>query len=107
MLPTSLGAAVGFCRHGDFYIHTGSIIVVKIRLKRLGAIHRPYYRIVVIDSRKARNGRAIEEIGYYHPVEKENQLKLSKERAEHWIGQGARPSATVKRLLNQSSISLQ
>ncbi|MEM9424182.1 MAG: 30S ribosomal protein S16 [Spirochaetota bacterium] len=81
-------------------------MVVKIRLKRLGAIHRPYYRIVVIDSRKARNGRAIEEIGYYHPVEKENQVKIFKERVEHWVKQGAQPTDTVKRLLNQNGIFL-
>ncbi|WGK70441.1 30S ribosomal protein S16 [Candidatus Haliotispira prima] len=81
-------------------------MVVKIRLKRLGAIHRPYYRIIVIDSRKARNGRAIEEIGYYHPVEKENQLKLSKDRAEHWLKLGAQPTDTVKCLLNKSGVFL-
>ena len=75
--------------------------MVRIRLKRLGAIHRPYYRIVVIDSRKARNGRPIEELGYYHPVEKGNQLKFSKERVEYWLSQGAQPSNTVRRLLRK------
>ncbi len=79
--------------------------MVKIRLKKLGAIHRPYYRIVVIDSRKARNGRAIEEIGYYHPVEKEDQVKVLKERAEYWLKQGAQPTDTVKRLLTRNGIS--
>ena len=78
--------------------------MVRIRLKRLGAIHRPYYRIVVIDSRKARSGRPIEELGYYHPVEKEDQLKFSKERAEYWLGQGAQPSDTVRRLLRKGGV---
>ena len=78
--------------------------MVSIRLKRLGAIHRPYYRIVVIDSRKARSGRPIEELGYYHPIEKENQLKFSKERAEYWLGQGAQPSDTVRRLLRKGGV---
>lgn len=78
--------------------------MVRIRLKRLGAIHRPYYRIVVIDSRKARSGRPIEELGYYHPVEKEDQLKFSKERAEYWLGQGAQPSDTVRRLLREGGV---
>ena len=79
--------------------------MIKIRLKRLGAIHRPYYRIVVIDSRRARNSRAIEEIGYYHPVEKDNQVQISKERAEHWIKRGAQPTDVVRRLLNQNGVS--
>lgn len=80
--------------------------MVKIRLKRLGAIHRPYYRIVVIDSRKARSGRSIEELGYYHPVEKDRQLEFSKERAEYWLGRGAQPTDTVRRLLRKGGVSL-
>ncbi len=80
--------------------------MVKIRLKRLGAVHRPYYRIIVIDSRKARSGRAIEELGYYHPIEKENQVKISKERAEHWLKQGAQPTDTVRGLFTKNGVSL-
>lgn len=80
--------------------------MVKIRLKRLGAVHRPYYRIIVIDSRKPRGGRAIEEIGYYHPVEKKDQVKIAEDRAKHWIQMGAQPTDTVKRLLNRSGITL-
>lgn len=79
--------------------------MVKIRLKRIGAIHRPYYRIVVIDSRKARNGRAIEEIGTYHPIEKERQISLSKERAQWWLQRGAQPTDTVKRLLTTQGVN--
>lgn len=81
--------------------------MVKIRLKRLGMKKRPYYRIVVMDSRSARNGKSVEELGYYHPVEKEEvQLKLNEERIKYWLGVGAQPSATVKKLLNQQDITV-
>lgn len=78
---------------------------VKIRLKRFGSKKRPYYRIVVMDSRTPRDGRALEEVGLYHPIEKEDeQLRLKEERIKDWISKGAEPSATVKRLLNKNNI---
>ena len=77
--------------------------MVKIRLKRLGAKRRPYYRIVVMDSRTPRDGRAIEEIGYFHPVEAEDkQIKVDQERVDAWIKNGAQPTKTVKKLINRA-----
>ena len=80
---------------------------VKIRLKRVGAKKRPYYRIVVMDSRTARDGRAIDEVGYYHPIEAEDkQVVLKEEKIRDWFKKGARPTDTVKRLLNKNGITL-
>ncbi len=77
--------------------------MVKIRLKRLGAKRRPYYRIVIMDSRTPRDGRAIEEIGFYHPVEaEEKQIKVDQVRVDEWISKGAQPTKTVKKLLNRA-----
>ncbi len=77
----------------------------KIRLKRFGTKKRPYYRIVVMDSRTARDGRTIEEVGFYHPIElEENQLKLKEDRIKDWLEKGARPTDTVKKLLNKNNI---
>ncbi|AYE36545.1 30S ribosomal protein S16 [Borrelia turcica IST7] len=75
---------------------------VRIRLKRMGAKKRPYYRIVVMDSASPRDGRAIEELGYYHPVEKQNQIKINENKFKDWISKGAIPSDTVKKLLNKN-----
>ena len=75
---------------------------VMIRLKRLGTKKRPHQRIVVIDKRRARNGKAIEELGYYDPSQQPPLLKMNVERAKFWIGQGATPSPTVKRLLKKT-----
>ena len=78
---------------------------VKIRLKRFGTKKRPYYRLVVTDSRAPRDGRALEEVGFYHPIEKEDkQLKLKEEKIKAWIAKGAQPTPTVKRLLNKNNI---
>ncbi|PIE04463.1 MAG: 30S ribosomal protein S16 [Spirochaetales bacterium] len=80
---------------------------VKIRLKRLGTKKRPYYRIVVMDSRAPRDGRTIDEVGTYHPVEaEERQVTLKEEKIRDWLSKGARPSPTVKRLLNKNNITL-
>ena len=77
---------------------------VRIRLKRFGTKKRPFYRIVVMDSRSPRDGRVLEEIGLYHPIEqKEKQISISSDRIKEWISRGATPSATVKRLLNRSA----
>ncbi|HUX21591.1 MAG TPA: 30S ribosomal protein S16 [Spirochaetia bacterium] len=75
---------------------------VKIRLKRYGTKKRPFFRIVVVDSRTPRDGRTIEEVGFYHPIEvKEKQLKVQEDRVREWMTKGAEPSDTVKRLLNR------
>ena len=80
---------------------------VKIRLKRVGAKKRPYYRIVVMDSRTPRDGKAIDEVGYYHPIEAEDkQVVLKEEKIKDWFKKGARPTNTVKRLLNKKGITL-
>ena len=81
---------------------------VKIRLKRFGTKKRPYYRIVVMDSRAPRDGRTLEEVGLYHPIEAEDkQVVLKEDRIKEWIGKGAQPSATVKRLLNKREIFIE
>ena len=74
---------------------------VRIRLKRFGTKHRPYYRIVVTDSRNPRDGRTLEEVGFYHPIEiAEKQISVKEDRIREWLGKGARPSDTVRKLLN-------
>ena len=80
---------------------------VRIRLKRLGTKMRPYYRIVVMDSRKPRDGRALEEVGYYHPISPDEQkVDIKEDRIREWLSKGAQPSATVKRLLNKQNITV-
>lgn len=74
-------------------------MAVKIRLKRLGKIRAPFYRIVVADSRTKRNGRVIEEIGKYHPTEHPSLIEVDSERAQYWLGVGAQPSEAVVALL--------
>ncbi len=78
-----------------------------IRLKRFGSKKRPYYRLVVIDSKAARDSRSIEEVGQYHPIETEGkQVVLKEDRIKEWIAKGAQPSATVKLLLNKHHITI-
>ena len=72
---------------------------VKIRLARGGVKKKPCYRVVVADSEQKRDGRFIEKVGYYHPTMDPKVLELDLARIEHWIGQGAKPSATVKTLI--------
>lgn len=74
-------------------------MAVKIRLKRLGKIRAPYYRIVVADSRTKRDGRVIEEIGKYHPTEQPSFIEVDSERAQYWLGVGAQPTEQVLALL--------
>ncbi len=74
---------------------------VRIRLKRFGTKRRPYYRIVVMDSRRPRDGRTIEEVGFYHPIEiEEKQIQIKEDRIREWLSKGAKPSDTVRKLLN-------
>ncbi|WP_156761919.1 30S ribosomal protein S16 [Microbacterium karelineae] len=74
-------------------------MAVKIRLKRLGKIRAPYYRIVVADSRTKRDGRVIEEIGKYHPTEEPSFIEVDSERAQHWLSVGAQPTDQVRAIL--------
>ncbi|QLQ10354.1 MAG: 30S ribosomal protein S16 [Nocardioidaceae bacterium] len=74
-------------------------MAVKIRLKRMGKIRAPYYRIVVADSRTKRDGRVIEEIGKYHPKEEPSLIEVESERAQYWLGVGAQPTEAVAAIL--------
>ncbi len=74
-------------------------MAVKIRLKRMGKIRAPYYRIVAVDGRKKRDGRVIEEIGKYHPKEEPSVIEVKSERAQYWLGVGAQPSEAVAAIL--------
>ena len=74
-------------------------MAVKIKLKRIGKMHEPHYRIVVADARTARDGRAIEEIGQYHPVENPSRIQVDSERAQYWLGVGAQPTEAVAAIL--------
>jgi small subunit ribosomal protein S16 len=74
-------------------------VAVKIRLKRMGKIRQPYYRVVVVDARKKRDGRVIEEIGKYHPKEEPSFIEVVSDRAQYWLGVGAQPSDAVAALL--------
>ena len=77
-------------------------MAVKIRLRRMGAKKSPFYRIVVADSRYPRDGRFIEELGYYNPQEEPAVLKVDMEKAQKWIANGAQPTDTVKALLKKA-----
>lgn len=77
---------------------------VKIRLKRMGAKKAPFYRLVVADSRSPRDGKFIEEIGYYNPITEPIEIKIDAEKAKKWLNCGAQPSDTVRSLLKKSGI---
>lgn len=79
-------------------------MAVRIRLKRLGAKKRPYYRVVVADARSPRDGRFIESIGKYHPLEDPSLIEIDEERALYWLGVGAQPSDTVRVLMSKVGI---
>ena len=74
-------------------------MATKIRLKRMGKIRAPYYRVVIADSRTKRDGRVIEEIGKYHPTEEPSVIDISSDRAQYWLGVGAQPTDQVLALL--------
>lgn len=80
--------------------------MVKIRLKRMGAHKRPFYRVVVADSRTPRDGRFIEEIGTYNPLKDPAEIKIDVEAAQKWISNGAQPTDTVSALLKKSGVEL-
>lgn len=79
-------------------------MAVKMRLKRLGAKKAPFYRVIVADSRSPRDGRFIDEVGYYNPMTTPAEIKLDAEKAKKWIANGAQPTETVKALLKKSGI---
>ncbi len=79
-------------------------MAVKIRLTRIGAKKAPFYRVVVADGRYPRDGRFIEEIGYYNPMTDPVEVKIDAEKAKKWLGNGAQPTDTVKALLKKSEI---
>ena len=78
--------------------------MVKIRLKRMGAHKKPFYRVVVTDSRSPRDGRFIEEIGYYNPMTEPATISIDEEKAKKWLGNGAQPTDTVKFLFKKNGI---
>ena len=79
-------------------------MAVKTRLRRLGAKKAPFYRVIVADSRSPRDGRFIEEIGYYNPLTNPAEIKIDAEKAKKWLSNGAQPTETVKSLLKKSGI---
>ncbi len=79
-------------------------MAVKMRLRRMGAKKSPFYRIVVADSRYPRDGRFIEEVGYYNPSDEKPEIKIDVEKAKQWIANGAQPTDTVKSLLKKNGV---
>ena len=94
MFPTWSAAPTNNDIRGDT-----TTVAVKIRLKRLGKVRVPQYRIVVVDSRKKRDGRVLEEIGKYHPKEDPSYIDVESERAQYWLGVGAQPTEPVEQIL--------
>ena len=79
-------------------------MAVKMRLRRMGAKKAPFYRVIVADSRSPRDGRFIEEIGYYNPLTNPAEIKIDADKAKTWLKNGAQPTDTVKALLKKSNI---
>ena len=79
-------------------------MAVKIRLRRVGAKKAPFYRVVVADSRFARDGRFIEEIGYYDPTKEPSVVKIDAEKAKQWLSNGAQPTDTVREILKKAAV---
>jgi small subunit ribosomal protein S16 len=79
-------------------------MAVRIRLRRMGAKKRPFYRIVVADSRAPRDGRFIEEVGFYNPIAQPAEIKVDAEKAKEWLAKGAQPSDTVRSILKNQGI---
>ncbi len=80
------------------------MMAVKLRLKRMGAKKRPFYRIVAADSRSKRDGKVIEEIGYYNPITEPAEIKINQELAQKWLSTGAIPTDTVRALFKKQGI---
>jgi len=79
-------------------------LATRIRLKRTGSRHQPHFRVVVVDQRKSRNGRTIEEIGYYSPSADPATINIDEDRALYWLRMGAQPTETVRSLLKKSGV---
>ena len=79
-------------------------MAVKLRLKRMGAKQKPFYRIVAADSRSPRDGRFIETVGTYNPIKKETEINVNEERALYWLNNGAEPTETVRSLLSTAGV---
>ena len=79
-------------------------MAVKMRLRRMGAKKAPFYRVVIADERSPRDGKFIDEIGYYNPLTNPAEVKIDAEKAEKWLNNGAQPTETVKSLLKKSGI---
>ena len=79
-------------------------MAVKIRLRRMGRKKRPFYRVIVADSRSPRNGRFIEEIGWYDPLQDPGEIRIDEEKAKKWLATGAQPTDTARSLLKKSGI---
>ncbi|MCR6515346.1 MAG: 30S ribosomal protein S16 [Clostridium sp.] len=80
-------------------------MAVKIRLRRMGAKKAPFYRVVVADSRSPRDGRFIEEVGYYNPVSEPVQIKIDEEKVNKWMSNGAQPTDVVKKLFVRAGLN--
>jgi len=82
-------------------------VAVRIRLKRMGRRHRPFYRIVAADQRAARDGKVLEMVGHYDPLaaDKEKQVVFKRDRVQHWLGVGAQPTRTVAGMLKRAGIA--
>jgi len=80
-------------------------MAVKIRLRRMGAKKAPFYRIIVADSRAPRDGKFIEEIGYYNPLTEPVEVKINEAKANEWLSNGAQPTEVVKRLFNNAGLT--
>ena len=80
--------------------------MLKIRLRRMGSTHTPFYRVVVSDSRRTPKAAVLEEVGHYNPVSNPPQIKIDSERVDHWVGHGAQLSPTVKKLLRRQSAAV-
>lgn len=80
-------------------------MAVKIRLKRMGSKQKPFYRVVVADSRSPRDGKVIDEVGYYNPIKEPAEIKINNEAALEWLRKGAQPTDTVKNLFTKIGIN--
>ena len=79
-------------------------MAVKLRLKRMGSKQKPFYRIIVADSRSPRDGRFIETVGTYDPIKRENNITVKEDRVTYWLDNGAQPTDTVKSILSNSGV---
>ena len=81
-------------------------MATKIRLKRVGRRNRPFYRLIIIDSRKKRDGAAIEQVGWFNPIDSENSYEIKDDRILYWLSEGAIPSNAVKKLMKRDGLAL-